>query len=160
MTTALLSLALTPITLRDARQFIAEHHRHNQPPHGWKFGTSLTDSTGETRGVAVAGRPIARAQDDGLTIEITRVCSLGDRNANSQLYAAILRAAKALGYRRAITYTLKDESDASLRAVGFEFDGWTVSSSWNTPRRLRLTENLFGEQLKPGGSKKRWTKCL
>jgi hypothetical protein len=35
------------------------------------------------------------------------------------LYGASWRAAKAMGYRRMITYTQADESGASLRAAGF-----------------------------------------
>jgi hypothetical protein len=63
---------------------------------------------------------VSRHLDDGFTVEITRTCTLGDRNANSKIYGAILRCAKAMGYKRAITYTQQDESGASLRAVGFE----------------------------------------
>jgi len=70
-------------------------------------------------GVACAGRPVARHFDDGLTIEVNRSCTDGARNANSMLYGAVWRAAKAMGYRRAITYTQAEESGASLRAAGW-----------------------------------------
>lgn len=70
-------------------------------------------------GVATAGRPIARHFDDGLTLEVNRTCTDGTRNVNSLLYGAIWRAAKAMGYRRCITYTQADESGASLRAAGW-----------------------------------------
>lgn len=70
-------------------------------------------------GVAVAGRPVARHFDDGLTLEVSRTCTDGTPNANSKLYGAIWRAASALGYRRLITYTQADESGASLRGAGF-----------------------------------------
>ncbi|EIH0164219.1 hypothetical protein E8U86_005443, partial [Escherichia coli] len=70
-------------------------------------------------GVATAGRPVARHFDDGLTLEVNRTCTTGERNANSALYGAVWRAAKAMGYRRCITYTRADESGASLRAAGF-----------------------------------------
>jgi hypothetical protein len=82
---------------------------------------------GELIGVVIVGRPIARAQDDGYTAEITRCCVLENRrNANSKLYAAALRAAQNMGYRRVITYTLPEESGASLKAVGFTLDGLTA----------------------------------
>ncbi|HBA4330140.1 TPA: hypothetical protein J5G02_005064, partial [Escherichia coli] len=48
-----------------------------------------------------------------------RTCTTGERNANSALYGAVWRAAKAMGYQRCITYTQADESGASLRAAGF-----------------------------------------
>lgn len=111
-------LCVVPITLREAKAFIAVHHRHNKPPVGWKFGVGLR-SAGELVGVATAGRPVARHYDDGFTLEVNRSCTNGTRNANSMLYGAVWRAAKAMGYKRCITYTQHDESGASLRAAGF-----------------------------------------
>lgn len=109
---------VVPITLAQAKAFIAEHHRHNKPPVGWKFGCGLR-LDGVLVGVATAGRPVARHYDDGLTLEVNRTCTDGTRNSNSMLYGAIWRAAKAMGYRRCITYTQHDESGASLRAAGW-----------------------------------------
>lgn len=111
-------LTVVPITLRRAKAFIAQHHRHNKPPAGWKFGIGLV-SGDVLVGVATAGRPIARYFDDGLTLEINRTCTDGTPNANSKLYGAVWRAAKAMGYCRAITYTQADETGASLRAAGW-----------------------------------------
>lgn len=113
-----MSLEIKPITLRAASAFIAEHHRHNKPPRGWKFGVSL-ENGGVLVGVATAGRPIARHFDDGVTLEVNRTCTDGTKNANSMLYGAVWRAAKAMGYRRAITYTQAGECGASLRAAGW-----------------------------------------
>lgn len=111
-------MRITPITLREAAAFVAEHHRHNKPPRGHKFSISLRD--GDTLiGVVCAGRPVARHFDDGLTIEVNRTCTDGSRNANSMLYGAAWRAARAMGYRRSITCTQADESGASLRAAGY-----------------------------------------
>jgi hypothetical protein len=109
---------IVPVTLRQASAFIERHHRHNKPPRGWKFGVGL-QRDGELVGVATAGRPAARHFDDGLTLEVNRTCTDGTRNANSMLYGAVWRAARAMGYRRCITYTQADEGGASLRAAGF-----------------------------------------
>lgn len=114
-----MSKQVTPITLRAAQEFIAQHHRHNKPPRGHKFSIGLKGAAGELIGVATAGRPVARHFDDGLTLEVNRTCTTGERNANSALYGAVWRAAKAMGYVRCITYTQGDESGASLRAAGF-----------------------------------------
>ena len=111
-------LTLRPITLRAACAFIAEHHRHNKPPRGHKFSISVWNDDCMV-GVATAGRPVARAYDDGLTLEVNRTCTDGTANANSMLYGAIWRAAKAMGYLRCITYTQHDECGASLRAAGW-----------------------------------------
>lgn len=111
-------LEIRPITLRAAAAFIAEHHRHNKPPRGHKFSISLWDGN-QMVGVATAGRPVARHFDDGLTLEVNRTCTDGTPNANSMLYGAIWRAAKAMGYIRCVTYTQHDECGASLRAAGW-----------------------------------------
>ena len=113
-----MGLWLCPITFKTAKEFIAIYHRHNKPPAGWKFGVGVK-SGDKLVGVATAGRPIARHFDDGYTLEVNRTCTDGSRNANSMLYGAIWRAAKALGYTRCITYTQADETGASLRAVGW-----------------------------------------
>lgn len=112
-------MIISPITLKMAKDFVAQHHRHNKPPTGHKFSIGLRSDDGVLLGVATAGRPVARHFDDGFTLEINRTCTTGERNANSALYGAVWRAAKAMGYRRVITYTQADESGASLRAAGF-----------------------------------------
>lgn len=112
-------MEVRPITFREMCAFVAEHHRHNKPPRGHKFSVQVVDDAGSTLGVASAGRPVARSFDDGLTIEVNRTCTTGARNANSMLYGAVWRAAKAMGYTRAVTYTQADESGASLRGAGW-----------------------------------------
>ena len=138
-------MKLHPITLREAKEFVALHHRHNKPPTGWKFGVGLTVDK-KLVAVATAGRPVARNFDDGLTLEINRTCTDGTQNANSMLYGAISRAAKALGYQRCITYTQANETGASLRAVG-----WTKvkilspRKSWaESSVKLRHTRDPIG----------------
>ena len=109
---------IVPITLAQAKVFVDDHHRHNASPQGWKFGIGLEED-GQLVGVVCAGRPVARLLCDGFTIEVTRSCVLeGKPNANSMLYGAAKRAAKAMGYKKMITYTQHDESGSSLRAVG------------------------------------------
>ena len=150
---AYINYKLRPITLRAARVFIREHHRHNSPPHGYKFAIGLTDN-GKLIGVVTAGQPIARAYDDGFTIEVTRCCVLeNERNANSKLYAAAIRAARAMGYLRVISYTLPEESGSTLKAVGFVKDGMTKynPNGWNMPNRPRKTPERY-----PTGPKIRW----
>ena len=112
-------LTLRPITLKASCEFIKQHHRHNKPPIGHKFSIAVHDADGNLVGVATAGRPVARHFDDGLTLEVNRTCTDGAKNANSMLYGAVWRAAKAMGYVRCITYTQMDETGASLRAAGW-----------------------------------------
>jgi len=112
------SLTVVPLSIRQAAAFVELHHRHNKPPRGCKFAIGVCTADGTLVGVAMVGRPIARSLDDGLTIEVNRTCTDGTRNANSCLYAAAWRIARAMGYRRLITYTRADEPGASLRAAG------------------------------------------
>lgn len=157
-----MSLDLRPIALRDARRFIAANHRHSEPPRGWLFGVALY-AEGELRAVGVAGRPIARHAQDGRTVEITRVCTLGDRNAASRIYGALCRAAQALGYHRAITYTLGSEAGSSVKAAGFTADRTQAShEGWSRDARVRALDmpRLFDEVKMPNEAKVRWVRDL
>ena len=107
-------LTITPISLAEANAFVHEYHRHHDPVPGAKFCIACSDDSG-VRGVAIVGRPVARMLDDGWTLEVNRCCTDGARNACSILYGAAWRAARALGYRKLITYTLPEEGGASLR---------------------------------------------
>lgn len=147
-TTEIRMLYLTPINLDEANAFVILHHRHHSSVPGAKF--SLAVSEGETvRGVAIVGRPVARKLDNGWTLEVNRVCTDGARNACSMLYGAAWRAAKALGFRRLITYTLLDEGGASLRAAGWRLLGERGGGNWNVPTRPRIdtAEVLRGQKL-------------
>jgi len=152
-------LELAPVTRRVARQWIATHHAHSRPPDGWRFGVSVLVD-GEIVGVGCAGQPKARPLDDGRTIEITRVCTIGTPNACSRIYAALCGAAKRLGYRTAYTYTLEDECASCPRAAGFVLDGCTPGRSWSVPSRPRVEVDLFGEARTPLGPKHRWKRVL
>jgi hypothetical protein len=131
------SLCRVPVNWQEARGFVREWHRHHKPPAGLKFCTGVA-ADGVLVGVAIVGRPSARAYDDGLTLEVTRTATDGTKNANSMLYAACWDGTKGLGYQRLITYTQAGESGSSLRAAG-----WRVLAErparrgWDTPSRRR-----------------------
>ena len=131
------TLELVPISFRDASEFVSLWHRHHKPPIGHKFSIGLAVD-GCLIAVAMVGRPVARAYDDGATLEVNRTATDGTCNANSKLYGACWRAASALGYRRLITYTQDGESGSSLRGAG-----WRVvahrppTKGWSTRSRPR-----------------------
>lgn len=151
-------LRLVPVTLRQARRFIGERHRHNLPPRGWRFGVGVEEG-GVLVGVGVASRPVARNLDDGVTIEVTRTCTDGTPNANSMIYGALCRAAFALGYRKVVTYTLVEEPGSSLLAAGFHIDAELAETSgWSRVSRPRVERDLFGEERTPQGAKVRWVR--
>jgi hypothetical protein len=141
-------MQIVPISLAEANVFVQTHHRHHAPVAGHKFSIAAAHG-GEIRGVAIVGRPVARGNDDGWTLEVNRCCTDGARNACSMLYGAAWRAAKAMGYRRLITYTLPAEGGASLRAAGWTLIGQRGGGNWNTPTRPRIDtdELLRGQKL-------------
>lgn len=130
-------LQVQPIGFAEASQFIKAHHRHHLPAQGWKFGIAVNDGA-VVVGVVTVGRPVARHLDDGYTAEITRCCTDSTPHAASKLYAAAWRAARAMGYRRLITYTLASETGTSLRAAGYRVVHEVRGRSWDTPSRPRV----------------------
>ena len=155
-------LRIAPCDLKTAMAFVYQNHRHNAPPQGHKYSIACYDGD-RLCGVVMVGRPMARMLDDGLTLEVTRNCTDGTRNACTILYGAACRAAKALGYKRIITYTLESEPGTSLKASNWRVDGHAKGRSWDCPSRPRsITQTtLFGEEIKyPTENKVRWIKDL
>lgn len=130
-------MRISPMSLREARAFIKEKHRHHPPPHGMKFAIALrVEKT--LVGCVVVGRPVSRVLDDGETAEVTRLCTDGTKNACSKLYSAANRCARAMGYVRVITYILESESGASLKASGWRFIRPAGGGDWHRASRPRL----------------------
>ena len=128
------ALALTPISLREANAFVERNHRHHKGVTGHKFSIGCTRD-GELVGVAIMGRPVSRYLDDGLTLEVNRLCTTGAENACSMLYGAAARAARAMGYQKIITYPLDTEPGTSLRAAGWQCAGPAGGERWTGKRR-------------------------
>jgi hypothetical protein len=145
------SLHPVPTTRLEAKEFVRAFHRHARPPLGSLFQLGASDGT-RLVGVAIAGRPVARMLQDGITLEVTRCCVLDDAplGTNSFLYMSLWRAARALGYRRCVTYTLATESGASLRGAGWRvlaaLPGRWPASAWHGPGRDRDWHSTYGQQ--------------
>ncbi len=140
-------LTIVPMTLAEANEFVRRYHRHHKPVPGCKFCIGVSDGE-KIVGVAIVGRPVARYLDDGWTLEVNRTCTDGTKNANSMLYAAAWRATRAMGYRKLITYTLPEESGASLRAAGWKCIGQAGGGTWNRPNCGRPRVDLHPNQIK------------
>lgn len=145
-----MGLEIKPIHLKTAREFVGQFHRHNIPPVGGKFAIACYDGD-RLCGVAICGRPVARALDDGLTLEIYRNCTDGTYNACSKLYGACCRIGFSMGYTTIITYTLVTENGASLKASGFQCEGEAGGKFWTGPRRRDY-------YVAPQQMKNRWAK--
>ncbi len=159
-----MKLELIPITRDEASAFVAGHHRtHPKRPPGWRFGVGVA-LAGAVVGVAMVSNPKARLLNDGWTLEVSRVCVLeiprvvgGDgkehaAGAVAMLYAACWRAARALGFRRLVTYTLPEEGGASLRGAGWKEIGAAGGGSWSRVGRPRV-------DLHPTQRKLRWERA-
>ena len=143
-----MTLRLVPMTLTDARTFVARVHRTHRPPKGglWAVGVARGDTVA---GVAIVGRPVARCLADEWTAEVTRVAVIeGVPNACSMLLGACWRAAKALGYRRLVTYILCDEPGTSLRAAGWREVARVRGGSWDREGRPRVDQHPMQEKLR------------
>lgn len=138
---------LQPIDFEESRLFIEKHHRHHLPSVGWKFGIGVSDGA-RVVGVITVARPVARALDDGWTLEVTRCCTDGFKNACSMLYGAAWRAAKALGYRRLITYTLKSEPGTSLIASGWKIVAEIRGRTWSCSSRPRVDKHPLQDKFR------------
>lgn len=142
-------LSLRPISYADAAAYVDENHRHHRRPVGHKYSIACYDGD-RLCGVAMVGRPVSRYLDDGLTLEVNRLCTDGTRNACSMLYCAAWRAARAMGYQCIVTYTLASEPGTSLRAAGWICDGEAGGTHWTGARNR-------GQQI-PAEKKMRWHK--
>lgn len=133
-------LTVQPITLREARAFVTRVHRHHKAPQGGLFAVAASEGD-VVRAVVIVGKPVARMLDDGWTAEVTRLASDGARNACSLLYAAAWRAARSMGYRRLVTYILKEEDGTSLRAAGWRLIGEAGGGKWSRVGRPRVDDH-------------------
>lgn len=138
-------LDIVPVSLKEANAFVEQHHRHHGPVVGHKFSIGCTDGD-QIVGVAIVGRPVSRYLDDGLTLEVNRLATDGTRNACSMLYAAAWRAARAMGYKKLITYIMKTETGSSLKAAGWKCIGEAGGLRWTGKRRPEV--DLYPAQMK------------
>jgi hypothetical protein len=125
---------VVPLTLPSANALVTTLHRHHAAlPGGFAWFCVGAVVEGELVGCAIAGRPTNRNNDDGQTVEVLRVATDGTANTPSALLGACARAAKAIGARRIITYTLDSESGVSLKGAGWIREADGITSWWTHP---------------------------
>lgn len=146
-------MRIVPLTLAQANDLVARLHRHHKPARGHRFSIGAVKD-GKLVGAAIVGRPVARKTPPYEVAEVVRLVTDGTKNAPSALYGAAARAAQAMGFWRIQTFILEDEPGTSLRAAGWEFEGWTNAEGWNRPSRNGRRED------QPMGRKQRWGKYL
>ena len=143
-------LYIVPATIREAMEFVRRHHRHHAPPRGALFSLAVAQNDLDpVLGVCIVGRPVSRQLADGWTAEVSRLCVLeGVKNAASKLLGASWRAARALGWRRLVTYTLPEEGGASLRGAGWRCVGEAGGGSWSRADRPRVDMHPLQQKLR------------
>jgi len=133
-------IAVVPCTWKAAQKMVAEWHRHLPALTGARMACALADGDEPPFAVGTAGTP-SRAWNEQRKIVISRIAVRPGTdptvNGCSRLYGALCRAAEALGYRQAWTYTLPEEPGTSLRAAGFEEMGLTAGGEWDRPSQAR-----------------------
>lgn len=136
-------LHAVPVTLKAANAFVGQEHRHHKPVVGHKFSVGCADESGLLRGVAIAGRPVARGFDPTLTLEVCRLATDGCENACSFLYGLVARIGTAMGYPRhnIITYILASEPGTSLKAAGWVQVADVHGRSWSCESRPRTDKH-------------------
>jgi hypothetical protein len=153
-----MKLAIVPLTLREANDFVECWHRHSSRTSndGGKFAIGLTFD-GTLVGCAIVGRPVARMLQTEGTAELLRLCTspAAPKGSASKLYTRAKRIWQLMGGTRIITYTLKRESGASLRGAGIHEAAAEVSpQQWTRPSRRRDEKAIYDEP------KQRWSEDL
>ena len=127
------------------RKGVGRKSKKNVVVVGHKFSIAASDGE-KIVGVAIVGRPVSRYLDNGLTLEVNRLCTDGTRNACSFLYSAAWRAARNLGYKKLITYILASETGSSLKAAGWKCVGECGGKRWNGRSAPKV--DLYPAQMK------------
>lgn len=159
-------LKVQPISIAHANAFVEQNHRHHGKKTGCRFAIACVDEEG-LHGVAICSNPVGRNADDGLTLEVARLCTDGTRNACSILYGACARIAKDMGFRKIQTYILASENGTSLKASGWICEGeagreaWEKHASERTKARKKYQQaSLFPKKEPPKEMKQRWAKTF
>jgi len=147
------------IPQKEANQFVIDHHRHHDAVTGAIICIGAFQGDGLV-GVAILSRPVGRRIDYRKTVEITRLCTDGYKNACSKLYGASARIARELGFEKIQTYILASESGVSLTASGWTLEEENVGGkTWNGRTHSVLT--LFGDEDKrPREMKNRYVRVF
>jgi len=114
-----------PTTIKKANDFVKKNHRHHRPTHNntGRFALSARCAiTSKEVGVVIAGNPVSATYMDGVTLELTRLCTItqAPRGTCSFLLSRAAKIWSLMGGSRIITYTLDSESGASLRGAGWQ----------------------------------------
>lgn len=150
-------VTIVPLTLPKANDLVRSLHRHHAAlPGGFAWFCLGAVAEGRLVGCAIAGRPTNRNNDDGQTVEVLRVATDGTPNAPSALLGAATKAARAIGARRIITYTLDNETGSSLKGAGWSREADGIQSWWTHKGKDGNGRTVAVDRPHMGVSKVRW----
>ena len=158
-----MNLKVRPISIHEANLFVEAHHRHHGKKVGCRFALGVYEDD-QLHGVAICSNPVARMADDGLTLEVSRLCTDGTYNACSILYGACARVAKDMGFNKIQTYILESEQGTSLKASGWICEGGAGATTWSgkserqREREMYQQIAFFENKKPPEEMKVRWAK--
>jgi hypothetical protein len=168
MIAALPKLELVPLSRDEANALIKRFHRHHKPVRVARFCVGAARA-GEVVAVSIVGNPKARLLQNGYTAEVVRLCSVDNiilalvnafrvlhgedlnehaSGACSMLYAACWRAARAMGFRKLVTYILGEDGGSSLKGAGWVCIGEAGGGSWDRKERPRVDTHPLQTKLR------------
>lgn len=95
--------------------------------------------------VAIVGRPVPPAHDDGITLEITRTWSTGTVPAEVAIYRSIWQLIRLRGYEQLITHTEMGAIRQGLAGLGVvPVAAVPPRAGSHVPPRLRIGRGVDG----------------
>ena len=140
-------LVFAPISIRDAKAFVREHHRHNPTVTGARTAIAL-ELNGQLVGVGLLGNPKARGlASDRFCAEAVRVCtsSSAPKGAAGKINARLKRIWQLHGGVRWVTYNREDESGASMRGAGLSPVANVRGRQWGCESRPRAANEVVNK---------------
>ena len=110
-------LTLHPISLCESIAFLARLNQRGKSVTGQMFSIACVDEHGAVHGVAIVGRPASRCLNDGMSLEVRRLCTDGTDNVDSMLYTAVWRVTQAMGYKRLFPCTYGTETSQGITTI-------------------------------------------
>lgn len=115
-----------------------------QPPDGALFAVTISNRQ-VAKAVAIVGRPVPPAGNDGFTLEVTRVRTDGSVAMEVAVYRAIWQLVRLRGYRRLITHTELASIRRGLAGVGLvPVAAVPARAGASTPPQLQVGRGVDG----------------
>lgn len=131
---------VVPVGLEIANSFVRGHHSYMSRVHRCKYSLGLTFDK-ELVGVIICNVPSSPHYDDGRTLEILRCAiAVGWPHAASKLIGQACRVARAMGYKKVITWCDAAKSGTSYVATNFKLVKISQRSHWKTRPAKREEE--------------------